>query len=66
MATPTVSIEAAAEGLRWKVVSADGATIATDTAATMEDAKVAGDEVVARLAEELTAGPDARSADEPR
>jgi hypothetical protein len=56
MDKPSVSIEAAADGLRWKVVS-DGATVATGAAQSMEEAQAAADEFVARISTEPVAGP---------
>ena len=51
---PSASIEATAEGLRWKVVSG-GETVASG-AAQMEEAQAAADEIVARLSKEPIEG----------
>jgi hypothetical protein len=53
---PSVSIEAAADGLRWKVVQ-DGETIGTGSADTMQEAKAAADEIVARVETKPIAAP---------
>ena len=53
---PSVSIDATAEGLRWKVVS-DGETVASGTAQTMEEAHAAADEIVVRISKEPIEGP---------
>jgi hypothetical protein len=56
MNKPSVSIEATADGLRWKVVS-DGETVASGAAESMEEAQAAADEVVARISQEPIEGP---------
>ena len=53
---PSVSIEATANGLLWKVVSG-GETVASGTAQTMKEAQAAADEIVARISKEPTEGP---------
>jgi hypothetical protein len=53
---PSVSIEATADGLRWKVVSGSE-TVASGAAQTMEEAQAAADEIVARLSKEPFEGP---------
>jgi hypothetical protein len=56
MNKPSVSIEATAEGLRWKVVT-DGETVASGSARSMEEAQAAADEIVARILKEPVEGP---------
>jgi hypothetical protein len=53
---PSVSIEATADGLRWKVVQ-DGETIGTGSAQSMEEAQAAADELVARVSTKPIEGP---------
>jgi hypothetical protein len=51
MNKPSVSIEATGDGLRWKVV-ANGETVASGAAESMEAAQAGADEIVARMGTE--------------
>ena len=53
---PSVAIEATAEGLRWKVM-ADGETVASGAAESMEQAQATADEYVARMSKEPITRP---------
>jgi hypothetical protein len=53
---PSASIDATAEGLRWKVVY-DGETVASGTAQTMAEAQAAADGIVSRISKEPIEGP---------
>ena len=53
---PSISIDATADGLRWKVVSS-GDTVASGAARTMKEAQAAADEIVARISKEPIEGP---------
>lgn len=53
---PSTSIEAVADGLKWKV-EVDGKTVASGAAKSMREAQKAADEYVAGIDEKPAAGP---------